>query len=97
MDFKEIEMDLLVRMHQKGLVAGRYRSTQDVRRSIGWQDMASRRRERAKFDAIARKLVKKGVLTDHGKSMRVLSLTPQGDLLVKKHLEGSGGQSAECP
>ena len=89
---------MLVRLHQKGFVAGRHRSAQDVRRSIGWQDMASRHREKAKFDAIARRLVKKGILTDHGKSMRVLSLTPQGNLLVRKHLEGSTGQArAERP
>ena len=81
-------MDILVRMHQNGLVAGRYRSTQDVRRSIGWQKMALRRREKSRFEALARKLVKRGFLTDHGKSMKVLSLTPQGNMLVMMHLAG---------
>lgn len=81
---------MLVRMRQNGLAAGRYRSIQDVRKNIGWQKMASHRHEKAKFDPLARRLVKKGVLTDHGKSMKVLSLTPYGNLLVRKHLEGPG-------
>lgn len=87
---RDIELDVLTRMHQNGLVAGGYRSIQDVRRSIGWQRVASRHREKSKFDSLARKLVKKGLLTDHGKSMRVLSLTPAGVALVNAHSAGLG-------
>lgn len=91
---KDIEVEVLVSMHKNGLVAGRYRDIHDVRRSIGWQKMASRHRERSKFDTLARKLVKKGILTDHGKSMKVLSLTPTGDMLVREYLGNSGRKTS---
>lgn len=93
MALRDIELDVLTRMHQNGLVAGRYRSIQDVRRSIGWQRIASRHHEKTKFDSLARKLVKKGLLTDHGKSMRVLSLTPAGVALVNRRMADHGTKS----
>ena len=86
MEPKDVETAILLRMYQCGLVAGRYRSIQDVRRSIGWIKMASHYHVKKKFGALARSLVKKGMLTDDGKSMKVLSLTMRGTLHVKKYM-----------
>ena len=88
---EDIETAVLVRMDQKGLIGNRYRSRQIVERSISWNGLASHYRTRIKFHALARKLVKKGLLTDHGKSMGVLSLTMRGAAHVAVYLKGNPG------
>lgn len=85
----DCEMAILLRMYQKGLVGNKYRSMQDVRRSIGWVKIASHYRERKKFDAIARKLIKSGMLADAGKSAKVLSLSIAGLLRVREYLKAN--------
>ena len=62
-----------------------------VERSIGWSRLASHYRSRRKFAALAKRLVKKGLLDDHGKSMQVLSLTMMGAAHVKMYLKDNPG------
>ena len=81
---EDVETAVLLRMCQNGLVVGRYGSREDVRKNIAWVRMASCCRVKAKFGAPARRLVKKGLLTDDGKSMRVLSLAMAEVLRVKR-------------
>ena len=83
-------MAILLRMYQKGLVGNKYRGIHMVRRSIGWSKIASHYREK-KFEAIARRLIKKGLLDDAGKSARVLSLSMMGQVHVKAYLEANPG------
>lgn len=87
MEPADIETAVLVRMHKKGLIDNGYRSRQVVERSIGWTRLASHYRTKKKFSALARKLVKKGLLDDHGKSMQVLSLTMKGSMSVRAYLK----------
>lgn len=91
----DCETAILLRMYQKGLVGNRYRSIQIVRRSIGWDRIASHYRERRRFEAIARKLVKKRLLDDAGKSARVLSLSMMGHVRVRVCLEENPGSLEE--
>ena len=74
-------------MRLNGLVKNAYRSIQIVERSIGWRRLASHYRTKARFSAVAKKLVKKGMLDDHGKSMRVLSLSMRGFMDVNAYLK----------
>ncbi len=89
-----METAVLVRMYEKGLVGGEYRSRQMVERSIGWSRLASHYRARPRFTALAKRLVKGGLLDDHGKSMRVLSLTAEGAAHVGRYLRGNPDASA---
>ena len=89
MEPADIETAVLVRMCQKGLIGNGYRSRQVVERSIGWTRLASHYRTKKKFSALARKLVKKDLLDDHGKSMQVLSITMAGIMSVRAHLKDS--------
>lgn len=82
---------MLVRMDQKGLIGNGYRSRQIVERSISWNGLASHYRTRIKFRALARKLVNKGLLTDHGKSMGALSLAMRGAAHAAAYLKGNPG------
>ena len=91
----DCEMAILLRMYQRGLVGSRYRSTQTVRRGIGRGKMALHCREKRKFKAIARSLVKKRMLCDAGKSAKVLSLSMVGNVHVKKYLEENPGALEE--
>ena len=87
MEPADIETAVLVRMYQKGLIDNGYRSRQVVERSIGWTRLASHYRTKKKFSALARRLVKKDLLDDHGKSMQVLSLTMKGSMSVRAYLK----------
>ena len=78
-------------MDQRGLIGNGYRSRQIVERSISWNGPASHYRTRIKFHALVRKLAKKGLPTDHGKSMGVLSLTMRGVAHVAAYLKGNPG------
>ena len=89
MEPEDVETAVLVRMYEKGLVGGEYRSRQMVERSIGWSRLASHYRARPRFTALAKRLVKSGLLDDHGKSMRVLSLTVEGAAHVGRYLRGN--------
>lgn len=74
-------------MYQKGLIANGYKSLQAVERGIGWCRLASHYRTKKKFSALARRLVTKGLLDDHGKSMQVLSLADMGIMSVRAYLK----------
>lgn len=91
----DCEMAILLRMYQRGLVGSRYRSTQIVRRRIGPDKMAPHYRERRRFEAIARSLAKKMMLSDAGKSAKVLSLSMVGNVHVKEYLEENPGALEE--
>ncbi len=72
------EEEILIRMLREGFVEGAYSSLERVARAIRWEEIARRCGVRAKFKSVAKRLVSRGLLTDHGKSMRVLSLTRDG-------------------
>ena len=93
----DIETAVLVRMYQKGLIDNGYRSLQAVERSIGWRGLASHYRTKKKFSALARGLVKKGMLGDHGKSMQVLSLTMAGCVSVRAYLKDNPDAADSLP
>ena len=73
------------------MAVGRHGSRRDVRKNIARARIASHCRARTKFDAPARRLVKKGMLTDDKKGMKALSLTMDGVLYVKGYLEDNPG------
>ena len=72
------EEEVLIRMLREGFIGGSYSSLERVARAIRWEEIARRCGIRAKFKSVAKRLVSRGLLTDHGKSMRVLSLTRDG-------------------
>ncbi len=87
-DLKEYELEVLKRMLNEGLVLHSYIPTELVESKIKWREIAHKHRVRKGFKAVARSLVKRGYLTDHGKSMAVLSLTKDGVRIVLALSEG---------
>lgn len=85
----DCETAILLLMYQKGLVGNSYKSTEKVRRAIRWVKIASHYREKRRFEAVARRLVKRGLLSDAGKSANVLSLSMEGCIHVQVHLEAN--------
>ncbi|MFY3740458.1 MAG: hypothetical protein HMLIMOIP_000896 [Candidatus Nitrosomirales archaeon] len=55
-----------------------YKAIQHVRSKIKWDDVASAFKVKDSFDKVARKLVKRMLLSDDGKSMQVLYLDKLG-------------------
>ena len=72
---KDYEIAILVRMYDKKIMRHRgYRSLQIVRRAIKWEGIASKYGVKKNFKSIIRKLVKRRLLDDQGKSCEVCSL-----------------------
>ncbi len=75
---KEYEDEVLVRMFDKGLIGMDYTSTEMIVSKIKWHDIANKYRVKKSFQSVIRELASKLVITDHGKSGKVASLTKLG-------------------
>ncbi len=79
MVLKPYEIVILLQMYDERIIGpGGYISTQAVRSKINWKRISPHYRIRDSFYSTARKLVKKRLLSDDGKSMAVLFLDKLG-------------------
>jgi len=85
---KDYEIAILLKMFDEGIIGkSGYISLQKVRSKIIWTKIASVYKTKKSFDSIARKLVKKKLLSDDGKSMAVLYLDKLGVDFVVGYLD----------
>jgi len=88
MSLKPHEIAILLQMYNERIIGPRgYTSLQIVRSKINWKKISSYYRIRDSFDTIARKLVKRRLLSDDGKSLAVLFLDKLGVSYVVGYLE----------
>lgn len=79
MTLENYEIAILLKMYDEKIIGKPgYTSTQKVRSKIHWERISSAYKIRKSFDMIARKLVKRRLLSDDGKSMQVLYLDKFG-------------------
>lgn len=79
---------MLLKMYDEGIIGkGRYIAIQKVRSKIKWHDIASAYKIKHSFDSVARKLVKRILLSDDGKSLQVLYLDKLGVDFVAAYLQ----------
>jgi hypothetical protein len=73
------EISILLKMYDERIIgkAG-YTSIQRVRSKIKWQQIAALFSTKESFDSVARRLVKRRLLSDDGKSLAVLYLDKLG-------------------
>lgn len=75
---KDYEEDILTRMFDKGAIGMDYTSVERIASKIKWTDIASKYRVKKSFQSVIREMISKLVVTDHGKSGKVASLTKLG-------------------
>ena len=75
---RDYEDEILIRMFDKGIIGMDYTSVERIASKIKWSDIASKYRVRKSFQSVIRELLSKLVVTDHGKSGKVASLTKLG-------------------
>ena len=75
---KDYEDEVLIRMFDKGIIGMDYTSVERIASKIKWSDITSEYRVKKSFQSVIRELVSKLVITDHGKSGKVASLTKLG-------------------
>ena len=73
---------------------GGYKAIQQVRRNINWNGIARVYSVRKSFD-VARKLVARMLLSDDGKSMKVLYLDKLGTTFVVEYMKQNPNAFAE--
>lgn len=87
-DLEPYEIAILLKMYDGNLISkAGYKSTQIVSTKIKWRDIASAYRVKGRFESVARKLVKRMLLSDDGKSMQVLYLDKLGVDFVVAYLQ----------
>lgn len=88
MALQPYEIAILLQMYDEKIIghAG-YTSLQKVRSKVKWQKIASHYKVKESFDTIARRLVKRKLLSDDGKSLAVLFLDKLGVSFVVGYLK----------
>ena len=88
MPLKHYEIAILLQMYDERIIGpSGYTSLQTVRSKINWKRLASFYRVKESFETVARRLVKKRLLSDDGKSMQVLFLDKLGVDFVVGYLD----------
>ena len=75
---KEYEEEVIIRMFDKGILGMDYTSVERIASKIKWVDISNKYRVKKSFQSVIRELVSKLIVTDHGKSGKVASLTKLG-------------------
>lgn len=81
------EIAILLKMYDEGLIESSYKAIEKVKSKIKWNQIANKYQPSKTFEKISRKLVKRKLLTDQGKSMAVLSLDKFGTDFVRAYLK----------
>ena len=88
MGLEDYEIAILLKMYDKQIIGMRgYMSLERVRSKIQWQNITRAYKIKKSFDSVTRKLVKKRLLSDDGKSMAVLCLDKFGVDYVVGYLD----------
>lgn len=88
MPLKPYEIAILLQMYDGRIIGpSGYTSLQTVRSKINWKKITSFYRVNESFETVARRLVKKRLLSDDGKSMQVLFLDKLGVDFVVGYLD----------
>lgn len=93
---RDYEIAVLLRMYDAQIIGkSGYKAVQQVRRNINWSGIARAYSVRKGFDAVARKLVARMLLSDDGKSMKVLYLDKLGATFVVGYMKQNPDALAE--
>ena len=88
MPLQEYEIAILLKMYDERIIGkSGYKAIQQVRSKINWNGIASAYSIRKSFDTITRRLVARSLLSDDGKSMKVLYLDKLGTSYVVGYLK----------
>jgi len=75
---KPYEEEILIRMLEKEIIGMNYTSTERVASKIKWTEIVNKFRVKKSFQSVIRELINRQLITDHGKSGKVASLTKIG-------------------
>ena len=87
MPLEKHEEEVLKRMYIHKLIGYRYQSIEKVSKIINWGEIAREFDVKKSLKGVLRKLKSKGYIDDHGKSMRVASLTRLGVAYAEQLIE----------
>lgn len=82
------EDEVLKRMYDKEIIGTKYFAVEKVARIVKWEEIVKDYRVKKSFSKVVQHLRNKGLVTDHGKSGDVVSLTQLGVLYVEGILKG---------
>ena len=83
MTLKIYEREVLKRLFDKEIISWNYVPIERARSLIKWGEIRKKYRIKKNFKSVVRKLKGFGYVSDHGKSLHVVSLTKHGVELVE--------------
>lgn len=93
---QDYEIAVLLRMYDTQIIGkSGYKAIQQVQRKINWNGIARAYSVKKRFGAVVRKLVARMLLSDDGKSMKVLYLDKLGTTFVIGYMKQNPNALAE--
>lgn len=80
------ELEILVRMYDEGIIQTDYLPIQRAASKIRWTQLAASFQVKKGFKGVLKHLKSRGLVTDQGKSLEVVSLTKYGVILAREEL-----------
>ena len=92
-----LELEILVRMYDEGIILTDYLPVETTASKIRWTQLSASFKVKKGFKGVLKHLKSRGLVTDQGKSLEVVSLTKYGVVLAREELArrspASGGSS----
>lgn len=80
------ELEILVRMYDEGIILTDYLPVEKAASKIGWTQLSASFHVKKGFKGVLKHLKSRGLVTDQGKSLEVVSLTKYGVVLAREEL-----------
>ena len=91
------ELEILVRMYDEGIILTDYLPIERVASKIRWTQLSAAFKVKKGFKGILKHLKSRGLVTDQGKSLEVVSLTKYGVVLAREELARRGPPAGGFP
>ncbi|MCK4327602.1 MAG: hypothetical protein KAW41_03930 [Candidatus Diapherotrites archaeon] len=84
---RDYEEAVLIALFDEKIIGSSYKPIEKAARKINWGGIARKYDVKKSFKKVLQGLARKGVVSDHGKSGRVVSLTLAGLAYLRSELE----------
>lgn len=86
---KDYEEAVLIALFDEKVIGNNYKPIQKAARKIKWFEIAKKYGVKKSFKKVLQGLANKGLVSDHGKSGRVISLTLAGLAYLRSELKNN--------
>jgi hypothetical protein len=90
------DLEILVRMYDEGIILTDYLPIERAASKIRWTQLSASFQVKKGFKGVLKRLKSRGLVTDQGKSLEVVSLTKYGVILAREELARRSRASSDA-